>query len=86
MTIEELQDENLKLKEKQSELEATLNEKINLNQKLNEDNKRLMDYNNKLFLKVTNQFNSDESGTQETEEEKEEQEMKEIFNLVKENL
>ena len=86
MEKEELQEELLKQKEKNAKLLAQYNEEKSKNEKLTEDNKRLLDYNNKLFMRVTEAVEPKEKQKDLTPEEQEEQLIQDIRKIMHEEV
>ena len=84
MEKEELQEELLKQKEENAKLLAQYNEEKSKNEKLTEDNKRLVDYNNKLFMRVTEPVKTKEKQKDLTPEEQEEELIKDIRKIMHE--
>ena len=82
MEKEELQEELLKQKEENAKLLAQYNEEKSKNEKLTEDNKRLVDYNNKLFMRVTEPVETKEKQKDLTPEEQEEELIKDIRKIM----
>lgn len=84
MTIEELQEQLLQQQEKNKELQVTNDKLKSDNEKLVADNARLTDYNNKLFMRVSEPVKESEKTKELTAEELEAQEIDEIIKLMKE--
>ena len=82
MEKEELQEELLKQKEENAKLLAQYNEEKSKNEKLTEDNKRLLDYNQKLFMRVTEPVETKEKQKDLTPEEQEEELIKDIRKIM----
>ena len=82
MEKEELQEELLKQKEENAKLLAQYNEEKSKNEKLTEDNKRLLDYNQKLFMRVTEPVETKEKQKDLTPEEQEEQLIQDIRKIM----
>lgn len=82
MEKEELQEELLKQKEENAKLLAQYNEEKSKNEKLTEDNKRLVEYNNKLFMRVTEPVETKEKQKDLTPEEQEEELIKDIRKIM----
>lgn len=82
MEKEELQEELLKQKEENAKLLAQYNEEKSKNEKLTEDNKRLVEYNNKLFMRVTEPVDIKEKQKDLTPEEQEEELIKDIRKIM----
>lgn len=82
MEKEELQEELLKQKEENAKLLAQYNEEKSKNEKLTEDNKRLVEYNNKLFMRVTEPVDTKEKQKDLTPEEQEEELIKDIRKIM----
>lgn len=85
MEKEELQEELLKQKEENAKLLAQYNEEKSKNEKLTEDNKRLVEYNNKLFMRVTEPVENKENKEKQkdlTPEEQEEELIKDIRKIM----
>lgn len=82
MEKEELQEELLKQKEENAKLLAQYNEEKSKNEKLTEDNKRLVEYNNKLFMRVTEPVEIKEKQKDLTPEEQEEELIKDIRKIM----
>lgn len=81
MTIEELQEALLQEQEKNKALQAQYDDSIAKNKELEESNKKLMEHNNKLFMRVTNPSKEDEQD--EEDEDDEEKLIKDITQLMK---
>lgn len=84
MTLEELQEKYLAECEKTKTLTEENNNLKTTNEKLNEDNKRLVDYNNKLFMRVTTPTAEEQPAKVLTPEEQEEEQIKAIRKLMEE--
>jgi len=84
MTIEELQEQLLQEKEEHEALKAQFNDLKVKNETLESDNKRLIDYNNKLFMRVTTEVKPEEKEPELSAEEKEQKQIEEIRKLMKE--
>lgn len=82
MEKEELQEELLKQKEENAKLLAQYKEEKSKNEKLTEDNKRLLDYNQKLFMRVTEPVENKEKQKDLTPEEQEEELIKDILKIM----
>lgn len=82
MEKEELQEELLKQKEENAKLLAQYNAEKSKNEKLTEDNKRLVEYNNKLFMRVTEPVEIKEKQKDLTPEEQEEELIKDIRKIM----
>lgn len=82
MEKEELQEELLKQKEENAKLLAQYNEEKSKNEKLTEDNKRLVEYNNKLFMRVTEPVETMEKQKELTPEEQEDELIKDILKIM----
>lgn len=82
MEKEELQEELLKQKEENAKLLAQYNKEKSKNEKLTEDNKRLVEYNNKLFMRVTEPVETKEKQKELTPEEQEEELIKDIRKIM----
>lgn len=84
MTLEELQENLLKEQEKNTELNTKYNSLVEENKKLKESNERLVDYNNKLFMRVTTERKEEEPNKELTEEEKEQEYINDVIKLMEE--
>lgn len=83
MEKEELQEELLKQKEENAKLLAQYNEEKSKNEKLTEDNKRLVEYNNKLFMRVTEPVETNEEKHKDLSPEEQEDELiKDILKIM----
>ena len=85
MTQEELQEALLQAQEHAKELEAKLTAELDKNKELTERNNKLVDYNNKLFMRVTTEPQPQQAEEKPlTAEEAEEKEIAEIKKLMEE--
>ena len=85
MTQEELQEALLQAQEHAKELEAKLTAELDKNKELTEQNNKLVDYNNKLFMRVTTESQPQQVEEKPlTAEEAEEKEIAEIKKLMEE--
>ena len=85
MTQEELQEALLQAQDHAKELEAKLTAELDKNKDLTEQNNKLVDYNNKLFMRVTTEPQPQQEEQKPlTAEEAEEKEIEEIKKLMKE--
>jgi len=85
MTQEELQEALLQAQEHAKELEAKLTAELDKNKELTEQNNKLVDYNNKLFMRVTTEPQPQQVEEKPlTAEEAEEKEIAEIKKLMEE--
>lgn len=84
MTIEELQEELLKEKERAEQLKAEYDALKTKNTELVEANTKLTEYNNKLFMRVTEQVEQQEEQRELTPEELESQTIDEIRKIMAE--
>lgn len=83
MEKEELQEELLKQKEENAKLLAQYNEEKSKNEKLTEDNKRLVEYNNKLFMRVTEPVETNKEKHKDLSPEEQEDELiKDILKIM----
>ena len=83
MTIEELQEQLLQQQEANAKLQAEHKALEEKNKKLLEDNARLTDYNNKLFMRITEPVEDKPAEKELTVEEKEAQQINDILKLMK---
>ena len=84
MTIEELQEQLLQEQEKNKLLQTQLEESSKKNKELEASNTKLMEHNNKLFMRVTHPTKEDDHEEPADEEDAEEKLIKDISNLMKE--
>lgn len=82
MTIEELQEELLKERERAEQLKAEYDALKIKNTELVEANSKLTEYNNKLFMRVTEQVEQQEEQRELTPEELESQTIEEIRKIM----
>lgn len=83
MTIEELQEALLQEQEKNKVLQAQYDESIAKNKELEDNNKMLMEHNNKLFMRVSNPVKEDTDEADEDEDD-EDKLISDIQKLMKE--
>ena len=84
MTIEELQEQLLQEQEKTQKLQADYDNLKTKNEELVANNARLTDYNNKLFMRVTEPVQEQQKQKELTAEEQEAQEIDTIRAIMKE--
>ena len=84
MTIEELQEQLLQEQEKTQKLQADYDNLKAKNEELVANNARLTDYNNKLFMRVTEPVQEQQKQKELTAEEQEAQEIDTIRAIMKE--
>lgn len=84
MTIEELQEQLLQEQEQRQKLQADYDSLKAKNEELVANNARLTDYNNKLFMRVTEPVQEQQKQKELTAEELEVQEIDTIRNIMKE--
>ena len=84
MTIEELQEQLLQEQEQRQKLQADYDNLKAKNEELVANNARLTDYNNKLFMRVTEPVQEQQKQKELTVEELEAQEIDTIRNIMKE--
>lgn len=84
MTIEELQEQLLQEQEKSQKLQADYDSLKAKNEELVASNARLTDYNNKLFMRVTEPVQEQQKQKELTAEELEAQEIDTIRKIMKE--
>ncbi len=83
MTIEELQEQLLQEQEAHNALKAQYEDLKTKNTELEESNARLTDYNNKLFMRVTEPVKEEPKTKELTAEELEAQEIDTIRKIMK---
>lgn len=83
MTIEELQEQLLQEQEKNKTLQAQYDESIAKNKELEEKNTKLIEHNNKLFMRVTSPVKEDEQKDTADEEDAETKLISDISKLMK---
>ena len=84
MTIEELQEQLLQEQEQRQKLQADYDSLKTKNEELVASNARLTDYNNKLFMRVTEPVQEQQKQKELTAEELEAQEIDTIRKIMKE--
>lgn len=84
MTIEELQEQLLQEQEQRQKLQADYDSLKAKNEELVASNARLTDYNNKLFMRVTEPVQEQQKQKELTAEELEAQEIDTIRKIMKE--
>lgn len=84
MTIEELQEQLLQEQEQRQKLQADYDNLKAKNEELVANNARLTDYNNKLFMRVTEPVQEQQKQKELTAEELEAQEIDTIRKIMKE--
>lgn len=84
MTIEELQEQLLQEQEQRQKLQADYDNLKTKNEELVANNARLTDYNNKLFMRVTEPVQEQQKQKELTTEELEAQEIDTIRKIMKE--
>ena len=84
MTIEELQEQLLQEQEQRQKLQADYDNLKAKNEELVANNARLTDYNNKLFMRVTEPVQEQQKQKELTAEEQEAQEIDTIRAIMKE--
>ena len=84
MTIEELQEQLLQEQEQRQKLQADYDSLKAKNEELVANNARLTDYNNKLFMRVTEPVQEQQKQKELTAEELEAQEIDTIRKIMKE--
>ena len=84
MTIEELQEQLLQEQEQRQKLQADYDNLKTKNEELVANNARLTEYNNKLFMRVTEPVQEQQKQKELTGEELEAQEIDTIRNIMKE--
>lgn len=84
MTIEELQEALLQEQEKNKVLQAQYDESKAKNKELEDNNQKLIEHNNKLFMRVTSPVKEDKQDDTAEDEDAETKLMKDISNLMKE--
>lgn len=84
MTIEELQEQLLQEQEQRQKLQADYDNLKAKNEELVASNARLTDYNNKLFMRVTEPVQEQQKQKELTAEELEAQEIDTIRKIMKE--
>ena len=84
MTIEELQEQLLQEQEQRQKLQADYDNLKTKNEELVANNARLTEYNNKLFMRVTEPVQEQQKQKEHTAEELEAQEIDTIRNIMKE--
>lgn len=82
MTIEELQEQLLQEQEQRQKLQADYDNLKAKNEELVANNARLTDYNNKLFMRVTEPVQEQQKQEELTAEEREAQEIDTIRKLM----
>lgn len=83
MTIEELQEQLLQEQEQRQKLQADYDNLKAKNEELVANNARLTDYNNKLFMRVTEPVQEQQKQRELTAEEREAQEIDTIRKIMK---
>lgn len=84
MTIEELQEQLLQEQESKKELQTRYDALKNENDELTKSNAKLVEYNNKLFMRVSEPAPQQERQKPQTAEELENNEIEAIKKLMKE--
>ena len=84
MTIEELQEQLLQEQEQRQKLQADYDNLKTKNEELVANNARLTEYNNKLFMRVTEPVQDQQKQKELTADEREAQEIDTIRKIMKE--